>query len=116
MDVDVSWLRFWLDVLQWVVTCIIGVAMFAMRRHRGTVAVLQSESKGLSSAMQMIDSRLTRLEVQIEHAPSRRDIEQLSQRIQTLHGDLSKLSGGLEGIRRAVDLLNEHLLNRERER
>lgn len=113
---DLAELRLYVDVVQWCITAVMGVALYAMRSYRGTVDELQQQSAALGSSCRLLDSRLTRVEVAIEHAPSRRDIEQLSRRIETLHGDLGRVAGGLEGIRRAVDLLNEHLLNRERER
>lgn len=47
---------------------------------------------------------LRRLEAEIRHLPTSRDLSDLN-------GKLSSIEGTLSGLRRAVDLMNEHLLN-----
>lgn len=54
---------------------------------------------------------IARLEEAVKRAPTHTDIKELSKRIEELHGDLKEVVGGLSGIRRAVDLMNEYLLN-----
>lgn len=61
------------------------------------------------------DKAIIRLEEAMKRAPTHSDIKELSSRIEALHGDLQSVVGSLTGIRRAVDLMNEYLLNRRQE-
>lgn len=58
------------------------------------------------------DKTIARLDEAVKHAPTHTDIKELSKRIEELHGDLKEVVGSLTGIRRAVDLMNEYLLNK----
>ena len=55
------------------------------------------------------DNRIIR--TKLDHMPNHQDIKELSTRIDQLHGSLSEFNGRLKGINRAVDLMNEFLIN-----
>jgi len=94
--------RFWLDFAQGAFSFLIGVYAWISRRHQATVDQIGS-----------LESRMDRVEIEIKHAPTKEDFRLLADRVGQVHGDLRELSGSMSGLKRAVDIMNEHLLNRE---
>jgi hypothetical protein len=58
-----------------------------------------------------LEDRATRAELEIKHLPNHADLAKLSSRIEEIHADLHEIAGGVSGLRRAVDLMNEYLIN-----
>ena len=58
------------------------------------------------------EKKIERIGSEIRNLPQHRHIMDLSTRIEQLHGDVHEVSGSLKGISRAVDLMNEFLINR----
>ncbi len=54
--------------------------------------------------------RTQALESELRHLPARQELTKLSDDIANLNGTIANLGGRLEGINRAVDLLNQHHL------
>jgi chromosome segregation ATPase len=61
-----------------------------------------------------VERRTADLRIELEHLPAQRQIDELNKSINALFGELKNTQGRLEGINRAVDLINEFLINRER--
>lgn len=99
-DIDYSALRFWLNILQLTGICAIGIYTWWTNRERVT-----------NKRFKEHHHRLVTLENQIKYSPTQTQYEALSTRIDRLHGDLREISGNLRGINRAVDLINEYLIN-----
>lgn len=57
------------------------------------------------------EDRITVLEVTAKNAPVCQHHGELAHRIEDIHGDLRELSGSVNGVKRAVDLMNEFLIN-----
>jgi Tfp pilus assembly protein PilN len=57
------------------------------------------------------EKKIERIGSEIRNLPGHRHIEDLSRRIEQLHGDVHEVSGSLKGLSRAVDLMNEFLIN-----
>lgn len=92
--------RFWFDILQFAGICFIGIYSWWSNRERVTNKRFKEHHQ-----------RLTALENQVKHVPSQKQYDELSGRIGTLHSDLQGIKGQLKGIGRAVDLMNEFLIN-----
>jgi hypothetical protein len=112
--------RFYFQAIQFVGTILLGVYVWLSNRHRVTVdkieAVKAENSKGLEKArtrMDGHDTRLTCIETEIRALPKGTDIAALSNRLAVQNALLKYLAGRLKGIGRAVDLINEHLINKE---
>lgn len=103
MDYE-AW-KFWFTVGQTLATGVLTLWLWAVNRR----TVRRAE---LDAKMAALDHRVTIVEQDVRHGPSHADIKELSHRIEELHGDLKELGGGVTGIRRAVDLMNQHLLDR----
>lgn len=91
-----------------IATVAVWVYVWWTQRKKATADQFRAVDKRLDS----LDNEMVGMKKELEHAPTQTDIKELSNRIQDLHGDLNKVVGGLEGIRRAVDIMNSHLLER----
>lgn len=58
-----------------------------------------------------VEEDVTRVALEVRHLPSHKDIAALSNHISGLHGSIERFSGRLEGLGRAVDLINEFLIS-----
>ena len=119
-SIDYEAWKFWFQVLQFFGTLLLGVYVWISNRHRVTndkiEEVKTANSKGLEKARTRMDShdtRLTCIETEIRALPKGTDIAALSQRLAIQNALLKYLAGRLKGIGRAVDLINEHLINKE---
>ena len=56
-------------------------------------------------------ARTSNIELSIASMPTRPEVNKLSDQISRLNGSLQEFSGRLQGINRAVDLMNECLMN-----
>jgi chromosome segregation ATPase len=57
------------------------------------------------------EMRAERLQEQVAHLPTQTQLDSLKVAITSLSGDLQNVQGRLGGINRAVDLINEFLIN-----
>ncbi len=99
-NIDYSAWRFWLNVMQLTAICALTVYTWWTNRERVTNKRFKEHHQ-----------RLTALENQVKYVPSQMQYDALSDRIGLLHGDLQGIKGQLKGINRAVDLMNEYLIN-----
>ena len=108
MDLDA---RTILDAFQFI--AISGVAIYAhvMSRGRATEAKVESNAVDLRKALTDHETRISGLQADVKQMPSQVDIRELYSRLGQLHGDIQQVNGRLEGIGRAVDLVNQHLLS-----
>ncbi len=58
-----------------------------------------------------LEAALGKLQTDVGHLPSRHEIQGLNDSITSLGKEMGKLEGRLDGINRAVDLVNEFLIN-----
>jgi hypothetical protein len=128
MTVDYEALKFWLSVGQVVGTAAVAVWVYFVSRQKATSLAVTDLDKQINDrvgqCMEQIDERvdkhadrITRAEIRLDHMPTHKDISEISTRIEAMHGEISRMSGTLSGVNRAVDLMNEHLLaaNRKKE-
>lgn len=112
---DYGALRFWFDVVQVVGTIAIGVYVWLANRQRVTTQSIRQLEHDVDERLDDHGTRLSRLEEEVRHLPTHNDIGGVFKRIDQIHGDLKELTGAMSGLRRAVDLINDHLLNRRRD-
>lgn len=103
MSPDVNWtaLQFGLSLVQLVGLVMVGVYTWWVNRGKAAKAAIES-----------LERRVSRLEDDLRHQPSRGEVQGLSDRISELHSDLQELLGSFRGVQRAVDLMHQHLLDR----
>lgn len=126
--------RFWFDVVQLAGTVIIGAYVWWSNRVKVTAKrfeALEREVNLRASALTVRDAKkeqgarcaihlartaaaesaIVRIDSDMKHMPTAGDISALSSQIGQFQKDLGELSGKLSGINRAVDLINEFLIN-----
>ncbi len=128
-DDYLAW-RFWFDILQLAGTTAIGCYVWWDRRKKANDKRFGVLEKTVSHHAQSLVElaavrakrdrdceerlrRITGLERDVHHLPSREEISKLSDQIGSLTEKLGTLDGRLSGINRAVDLLNQHHLRIE---
>ena len=124
---------FWLNVAQIIATMGIGVYVWWVNREkvtagkflrlekqvgeritRGELDEFRADNKDRldrhRSEMIETQNRLIKIESDIYHLPDQQDLKNLADRIGSLDSSLHEFSGRLQGINRAVDLINEFLI------
>lgn len=63
-----------------------------------------------------VESRIQSVETDLRHMPTQSDIKDLASQIAGVRADMKEISGTLQGVGRAVDLMNQYLLDAGRSR
>ena len=100
-------LKFWMQVAYILATVAVWVYGLLATRHRVTLKRIEALEKHTDEKLVGHDIRLSCLEGDIKHIPSQADISELK-------GSMQGIAGRLEGINRAVDLMNAYLINKEK--
>jgi len=103
--VDFESARFWADVGQWVFNVMVGLYLWLTRRHKATLGQIEAACQQIEEQ----EREIIRLKAAL---PSKSQFDQLSEQIGHLSTGMSEMKGRLDGISRAVDLMNEYLINR----
>ena len=106
--------KFYLDLLQFLGTIALGIYVWFSNRQRVTTGRIETLSNETKKELIDHELRIVSLESDMKHMPTNGDIKGLSERMDALNQSLSTAAGRLEGINRAVDLINEHLINGSR--
>ncbi len=75
---------------------------------------LQRRCAGHSGRLNETEVKVERIGSEVHSLPSYGAFMDISKRIEQLHGDVHEVAGRLDGIGRAVDLMNEFLINNGR--
>lgn len=98
-QIDYTAWRFWFDLMQLGGICAIGVYSWWSNREKVTTRKFREH-----------ETRIVQLENDVRHPNCQYHLG-FEARLDTLHGDIRELAGGVKGLRRAVDLMNEYLIN-----
>lgn len=93
-------LNFWFGVVNSVGIAVIGVIGWWNLREKVT-------NNRFSDA----EKRLSKLENEVKHPPSCTYHPRLEERMNQAVGKLERMDGKIDGLNRAVDLMNEYLIN-----
>ncbi|MCC7082177.1 MAG: hypothetical protein IT530_16010 [Burkholderiales bacterium] len=99
-------------VVSFLVSGAVGVYAHIIGRQRVTEDMLERHKESVSEQLNGFGQRIVRVEEAGRHAPNHGDMRDLRKELGELHGDVQRMAGGLEGIRRAVDQINQHLLDK----
>lgn len=133
--------QFYFNVFQFIFMCVVGAYTFWTNREKVTksrfdaqgkrLAEIESKLGNISIGCQGHNTMTTRLDghndrlsqhkeligqmqTELKHLPTQADITKLSDKIESLHGDVHEITGAMPGLKRAVDLMNEFLINNGR--
>lgn len=100
------------DIAEFVVLGLVALYAHLQGRNRVTEDKLSASHKLLQEEISKQAVMIAGQQSAIAHmAAQQAAISQLLNRVSELHGDIEKVAGRLEGIGRAVDLINQHLLS-----
>lgn len=127
-------LQFWFNVLQALLTAALFIYTRRVARQKAaeerikhleervagaatsaSIDELRDElGAGCRSHMErtsVVEITQAKLQIELENMPGRKQFDELNKSILSLNGELRNTQGRLEGINRAVDLINEFLIN-----
>ncbi len=104
---DLESARLWTDIGQWVFNGLVAVYLWITRRHKATIGQIQRAC----SQIEEQEREIIRIKATL---PSQGQFERLSAQMEHLSAEMNEMKGRLGGINRAVDLMNEYLIKRER--
>ena len=110
---DYEALRFWLDELHIVIAAGIGVYGWLVRRIHVLSGRIRDLGASTDERMDSQDQRLTRVESDIEHGPTRSDFSRIHNRIDEVAASISRIEGESHAAARNIDLIHQHLLERK---
>lgn len=96
--------RFWFDVGQYVIAFMIAFYVWVSNRAKAT----DKDMKKVAKTMGGIETRVTKLE---SGSLSHDDLGAVYDRVNGIAEQVSNLDGKMDGVRGAVDMINEHLLS-----
>lgn len=94
-------LNFWFGVLNTLGISVISIIGWWLLREKASNQRFTDAEK-----------RLAKLETDVKHPPSCTYHPRLEERMSAAVGKLENMNGKLDGLNRAVDLMNEYLINR----
>ena len=95
---DYSAIRFWFDIGQYIIAFLVGFYVWFSNRVNAR-----------SEDVEKIGNRLTKLET---GAISQTDLAAVYDRVNGISDQVSNLSGKMDGVKGAVDMIQDHLLNK----
>jgi len=98
--------KFWLDLAQWSTTIALAIYIYFSNRRKATTDSIVALDKVVSEQQLSNEKRLSHVESEISHLPTHNDLK-------NINNTLSSMEGSLKGLTRAVDIMNEYLLNRK---
>lgn len=105
---DYSALRFWLDVGQYAIA--VGVGIYVWLGNRFSAKT--EEVKGVRVDVAAIANRVTKLESDLSHALCHEDLGSVHDRINDVAEQVAGLSGKMDGVKGAVEMIQEYLLTK----
>ncbi|MFZ5760958.1 MAG: DUF2730 family protein [Thermodesulfobacteriota bacterium] len=113
--------RFFLDLSVLLANICLWIWVYWANRQKAS----QEEIKGLRDMIEAFQktqadkcgkhhSRTTTLEVQLQSAPTHKDLGEIHEKINAVHGSMEKMTGQMQGMGATVNLIHEYLLNQEK--
>jgi len=104
-------LRFAWNVMVSLMSVLAAVLSIVALRARKE-GVSDTVVKQLSTRMEGVEETLQAIEREVASMPTRVDALSTREDISKMRGEIGKIGGRVDGIARAVDLFNQHLINK----
>ena len=106
MELEQGAVKFWIYVAQWIFNVIVAIYLFFDRRQKKDL----KEFKAACTQIALNEKEILKIRGDLRVLPSQTQFVELSKEIRSLTKELSETKGRLNGINRAVDLINEFLI------
>lgn len=119
-------LWFWFNVAQFVFTGLVAIYARKLAKDKAVNKRFETIEKDLSGRIKAedldprcaahlkrtaaIEASTAEIHVELRHLPAQQQFDLLNRSIGDLNGSLQKTQGRLDGLNRAVDLINEFLI------
>lgn len=100
------------DIIQTLLIAAIGIMNWLNNRQRVTTAAIAKLENGIDGRLDDQSTRLTRVEQDLKHAPTRHDFLSLTQHMDALNGELKEMKGEMHGVKTTLHLIHQYLLDR----
>lgn len=110
--IDYEAIRTWLQVLHFLITAGVWFYVVLANRHRVTTKSISDLKEQVDGRLDNLTERLVAVETECKSFPDHDALGKVYDRINGVAEELAKVSGGLQGLQRSVDMLNEHHLRR----
>lgn len=94
--VDYDAAKFWLAVMNFAVTVLVGLYVWSSNRHRVTNERISELEKGIDVRLDTHDSRLATLEGKVSAAPTHTDLAEIHEKINRVAQSSSRMEGELK--------------------
>jgi hypothetical protein len=101
----------WVTIGQWVFDLLISGWALISRKQAVTNKRVEEINESLTARIDQTEKELIRVCSDLEHLPHQMQFTKLGEQITDLTSELGEVKGRLGGINRAVDLINEFLIN-----
>ena len=108
---DYASLRFWFTITQYLVTLAVGLYAWINNGLNAKARELKELNRELELFKSKVGGRVTRLETHMTHALSHEDLSAVYDRINDMSEQVAGLSGKMDGVKGAVEMVQAHLLN-----
>jgi predicted nucleic acid-binding Zn-ribbon protein len=102
---------FWFNLGQWVFNGVVAICLWFSRKNTATNKRLETVNAKLSGRIDDTEKKIIRACADLEHLPDQGQFYKLGEDITALRSELAEVRGRLTGVNRAVDLINEFLIN-----
>ncbi len=108
-----SEMKFWFDVAQTLLICVVGVMNWHMARQRATTETINHLEHQIDNKLDEHAERLARVEQDVKHAPGHDDFKRVHQRLDNVNGELRELKGEVKAFRIALARVEQYLLEKK---
>ncbi|WP_027671291.1 DUF2730 family protein [Rheinheimera baltica] len=99
-------LKFWFDVLQWLITIGLGLWVWISRAPReNKLAIAELEAR-----LKKSEAEQEKLQVRLEYLPTKEELHQMGKELSSLASKLDSSAGRMKAIENKLDLLIENEL------
>lgn len=110
---DKGMLEFGFQVLQFIVTGVVGIYVYLTRKDTVTNERIGKLEAHIEEKIDDHSARLAHLETEVRAAPSHADIVKLYDKLNEFNAQLNHLTGEFKGANRTLNLIHETLMERK---
>ena len=111
MQVDYDALKFWWGVALTLGNIGLFIFTWISSKDKGNESRIGALEKQENDRHAEIDSRLIKVETEIEHMPTASDMASLRVNVQGLQTSVQAMTNSLTAMSLQIELINQHLLN-----